>query len=454
MRPVPTSTGALVLALAAAGLCACGGEGGGGATPPPDGGPPWPQLDATGRADAAGQDAQDVAPTPQQDAAPCSLPAWDPSIAPTHAGLVAYDNAVSSDPLTVPQYTFVDAQGIAGFGYSARLRISLDGELVGQVPNPPGQAGEPMNPVSIAQTPWGYGVVLHDYSPTTLDYYFCVLTDEGWPDVKSSCDHLVHLSLDVGPQVAWDGAGFHVFGRTSETMMYIRRYDADGAFIDEHPFPTAVDEGLRPVVLPGSIVLSREGGRNENKCQTTRLNVLPRSLDVSAMQTWDLLPLDFKEDLPSLVTSSGTRAVVWDYGVCYQQRPGWSSDDVCVQNWPPDPPCAMFMSIIDSDGTPIMIRERISTYGYQLAWDGQHFVNMGFEPQSAVGSALVLSFDGFTPDGMFTMRRAKPTLMYSYSPHRLDGCSFAAVGPDDYVLTYSLSDTGEVYVARFTTVPM
>ncbi|HEY3355341.1 MAG TPA: hypothetical protein VGQ83_18980 [Polyangia bacterium] len=448
---------ALVVLVAAASLCACNGHSAGG-DPSLDAGARWPQLDATLR-DAPPPVQRDapVAPPPQIDAAPCSLGPSPQPPAPTHRAQVAYDNFVYCEHGFGLQGAFIDANGLAIFGEKGRLRVSLDGALLSHHSNPVGPYMDvSILPYWVVSAGDRYGVIAEKYIPTGSQRYFCVITDEGFPDVDQDCDDL-GVNGTWAPELAWDGESFFVFGSVNQNTRYVRRYDRNGQFIDQREFAGRYLEKLNPVMLPQTVVMTRELPRTDPGhagCTTTRLNTWPLTFDPAGSQTWELLPDDFKQDLPAKVAGNGNRAAVLNSGICFQHFPPYPADDICNQNWPPDPPWVYYLTIVDAQGDPLLLRERIATYGIQVLWDGTQFLLVSYDAQSSVGSAVVLSLDAFDQDGSFTMWGAKPLLTYSYSPHRLEWAQVVAVAPNDYIIVYVLSDTGELYVARVYTTPL
>ncbi|HEY3354412.1 MAG TPA: hypothetical protein VGQ83_14265 [Polyangia bacterium] len=387
-----------------------------------------------------------------EDALVCSTPRVTAAPPPTHRALVAYDELVAGpDPTLLaggfnePVALFLDDQGVAFFGTNELLRLDLEGRLTTSSRNPRRPYDDaPVGVGNVVRASTGYGAIITYVAQDGLSYdtRFCLVTDDTWPAL-GACPQVPMVGGNL-PVVAWDGRAFQVFGTSG-----VSTFDDHGAWVADHPFPAAV--GNAPVLAAefvGDKVMLEWFERDSKACFSDTVWVLPRSLDLGAVQKFDLTPSDFVVSNSQRTTAAGSSAAVLVYGVCFTR---WPTPEVCYSQpqWP-----ASFLTVVGPDGEPSLLRQpvpiRPANQGLadQLTWDGEHLVAV--RATELFLEVYVLDLQG----SMVRVALVGPELGLSAPRKHLGSARLVAVAPNDYIVGYGVMDSMETWIARFQLIPL
>jgi hypothetical protein len=432
----------LALLVAAAGCGGCGGNG----ESADAGGPPRHEA---GQARDAGPEV----PAPAQlDAGECSAPRCVTDPPATHRAVVAYNELVAgADPeltpfgIDAPFALFVDSAGVASLGANYSRRLDFDGNLVSSSRGPRRHSYPTTAPLEMLSTavqyPGGYAVIVQEYVGSVPILYLCRIVDDTWPDLASCA--VLDIFLGWTPVLAWNGAAFEVF-----TNKGVSLFDADGVPLGSYAFTPAPtnDEGPTGALHVGEKLVLDWYGSGSMPCNSDVLYVLPATYDFSLVEKLDLEPSDFVNKRLPLNALAGPAGAFLSSGECVDPHPLYPGNrcNGRVPAWP-----SAFLSIVGADGQPSVLRQSVpAPMAEQLIWDGSILV-AGYAAYNYQLMHL-MGLDG----SLLGVAWVGPELGISIESRILGISRMVAVAPNDYIMTYTLRDTGELWVARFSLVPL
>ena len=359
---------------------------------------------------------------------------------------MTYDRYFDFDPAagpSMPQFVFVDEDSITVFAGRRLLRADFEGTL---------RWGETHSgtPVAAASGSDNYAVLFDTSSPANpTEARFCMVGKDGGTDT-SACPL---FESRYRPGLAWDGTSYWMYGRIDDATMYMKTYDPTGAEVADTHLPSwwvGGRGGGTPFPVDDKIIMLSPAGRPGTGCDAAWLDEIPRTLDPTAHVQRDLLPADFTADTNWAEATSGRRTA-WLYWAWCRLTPPWADPYYvpCQRNWPNT--ATLFLALVDGNGQTVEPAPRcIPSAGYRLTnmvWDGAQFAYL---TQAGPRDLEVSTFD---EDGNPLAWSARPSLISDQGPEILQA-RLAAVGPNDYIVVYTIQSTGAMWIARFSLVPL
>jgi hypothetical protein len=121
----------------------------------------------------------------------------------------------------------------------------------------------------------------------------------------------------------------------------------------------------------------------------------------------------------------------------------------CYHEWPKYG--VTLLTMVGADGLPLEPHARCIPVDRwlttSLIWDGAQFAHL------TMAGYYDVEVGTFDEDGNTVASGARPPLMSQMGAELLTA-QLAAVGPNDYIIVYTLQSTGANYIARFSLVPL